>query len=145
MRHEPGLIVLTAALLLPSWAMPPIHAIAAGVYCLSAGDTGAVAINLAKGVVASTTPRDSILRASLGINAAEDSNVVLVTDETKCQQAIDTLNAEAARYGGEGISDGIYLVSTGSDYAVYAPSPEGKTGLTFLDAQFRVLGRTVVR
>lgn len=144
MRVKPELAALSAALLLPLWNAAPNHAPEAGTYCRSAGDTGAVAVNLVKEVVASTAPRDSVLRASLGVQAAADSAVVLVLDETKCRQAVDTLNAEAVRYGGPGISDGIYLVSTGSDFAAYAPSPDGETGLTFFDAQFRILGRTVV-
>lgn len=144
MRSKPELVAFTALLFLPMWAIAPSHTRATGTHCLSAGDTAAIAINMVKGVVTSATPRDSVLRASLGIHAAADSDVVLVVDEAKCKQAVDTLNAEATRYGGPGIVEGIYLVSTGSEYAAYAPSPGEATGLTFLDAQFLVLGRTVV-
>lgn len=125
------------------WAMNPTHALAMSSYCRAAADTAAMTIGMVKEVVSSTTPRDSVLRASVGIQAAADSDVVLVVDEARCRRAIDTLNALAARAGGPWSSEGIYLVSTGSTYAVYAPKPGESTGLIFMDSQFRYLGTTV--
>ena len=59
-------------------------------------------------------------------------------------RAVITLNALAVRTGGPESSEGIYLVSTGSDYAVYAPKPGEATGLIFMDSQFLFLGATVI-
>ena len=49
-------------------------------YCRTAADTGQVAIQKVQGVVASTDTLDAALRASLGVQAAADSEVVLITD-----------------------------------------------------------------
>ena len=144
MRIRLGIVALTMMLTLSWWAMNPIHARAMGSYCRSAADTAAVAIGMVEEVVSSTEARDSALRASLGVQTAADTDIVLVVDEAKCRQAIDTLNALAARTGGTGSSESIYLVSTGSNYAVYAPKPGESTGLIFMDSQFRFLGATVI-
>jgi hypothetical protein len=125
------------------WAMNSIHAQAMDSYCRSDADTAAVAIGMVRGVVSSTEPRDSAVRASLGVQAAADTDVVLVVDEARCRRAIDTLNALAARTGEPESSDGIYLVRAGSNYAMYAPKPGESTGLIFLDSRFRFLGATV--
>jgi hypothetical protein len=135
---------LTATLALSLWAIDPIQARVPDSYCRSDADTAAVAVGMVQDVVSSTEPRDSKLRSSLGVQAAADTNVVLVVDEARCRRAIDTLNALAARAGGTASTEGIYLVSTGSSYAVYAPRPGESTGLIFLDSRFRFLGVVVV-
>lgn len=144
LRIDPGIVGLATALTLGLWAMNPIHARAMGSYCRSAADTASVAIGMVKEVVSSTEPRDSALRVSLDIQSAADTDIVLVVDEARCRRAIDTLNALAARTGGTGSSEGIYLVGTGSNYAVYAPKPGESTGLIFMDSRFRFLGATVI-
>lgn len=114
-------------------------------YCRTAADTSHVAIQMVRSVVAPTATLDAALRASLGVRAAADSEIVLITDEAKCGRAVDSLNSRSISSGGAGELQSLYLVSTGSQYAAYAPSEPGESdGLVFMDDRFHILGFTVI-
>ena len=100
---------------------------------------------MVQGVVASTDTLAAPVRASLGVQAAADSEVVLITDEAKCRRAVDSLNARSVSSGGTGELQSLYLVSTGSQYGAYAPPEPGESdGLVFLDDRFHILEFTVI-
>lgn len=120
-----------------------VHAI--DPHCRTAVDTSEMAIRMAQDIVASTDTLAAALRASLEIQAAADSEIVLITDEAKCRQAVDSLNARSISSGGTGELRSFYLVSSGSQYAAYAPPEPGESdGLVFMDDHFHILGFTVV-
>ena len=116
-------------------------------YCFPA-DTMNEGESLVSEVREMATSSDSatvVLRNSIHLAATDSAQVSLVTDETKCQQDVEALNAYAASVGGTGTWSTVYLVKVGEQFAVYAPdsTPGAPTTIVITDSLFHWVGAAV--
>ena len=113
---------------------PPVAARALFLFCNPLTDTtGAIFLAKAQSYGASTWKVYVDSRSTLGIPSVPISQVLGVTDESKCQrasQAVDSINIGAPRGGG------LYLVAVGTHYLALPATTDGV--IVHFDNLFRV-------
>lgn len=131
------LAVVVAGLL--SWSATA-RAQGTSTYCRSGDDTATRILVDMRQLATSTDSTDAELRDSVGLTPVAASAVVLVTDEAKCQQAVNAMNAAVASQGGIGKWTRLYLVRIGTRYAIYAgPSRTTPDYVYITDNQYRII------
>jgi hypothetical protein len=90
-------------------------------------------------------PSDALVRDSLRLGAVSSpSEVVMVTQESVCKKARDAYQADLVGLGGSAFSGRVYVVKSGTTYAVLDPDfhYQGRTDnwiIMVMDARYRKL------
>jgi hypothetical protein len=84
------------------------------------------------------------VRDSLRLGAASASSVILVADQTVCKKANAAYQAAVGGPGGSGFSGKVYVVKSGTTYAVLDPDfhVDGRTDnwiIVIMDSRYKVL------